>query len=261
MKPKKSLGQNFLTSIPARIAIVKAGNLTSNDVVLEIGPGKGFLTEEILKTGAKVIAVEKDRELIPYLEEKFAKEISSKQLSLIEEDILEFNPKSYKLKAKGYKLVANIPYYITGFILSKFLSEKIKPSTMVVLVQKEVGNRVEAKDKKESILSLSVKVYGEPKVVYKVSRGSFFPVPNVDSCVLKIENISNRNFKNTKEEERFFEVVKLGLSHKRKKLISNLKEKFNEQDLKNSFGKLKLDEKVRGEDLSVNDFISLSKEL
>ena len=169
MKPKKSLGQNFLTSIPARIAIIEAGNLAASDTVLEIGPGKGFLTKGLLESGASIIALEKDSELLPVLKETF---LNHKNLTLIEGDALTYEPPS-----KPYKLIANIPYYITGAILERYLSHTHQPSHMVVLVQKEVAERVCARDGKESILSLSVKAYGEPKLVYKVSRGSFNPAP------------------------------------------------------------------------------------
>jgi 16S rRNA (adenine1518-N6/adenine1519-N6)-dimethyltransferase len=127
MKPKKSLGQNFLTSIPARNAIVAAGEIDKDDVILEIGPGKGMLTEALLESAHTVIALEKDRELIPYLEEKFKSFIQSKKLILIQGDVLTYTPETIR-----YKIIANIPYYITGAIFSKFLSEVHQPTQMVV---------------------------------------------------------------------------------------------------------------------------------
>ncbi len=255
MRAKKSLGQNFLTSIPARIAIVSAGNLTSKDTVLEIGPGKGFLTKGLLETGASVVALEKDRELIPILNEQFS---NYKNFTLIEGDALEFDPSSYKLMANSYKLLANIPYYITGAILSRYLSHTHQPTQMVVLVQQEVAERVVARDKKESILSLAVKVYGEPKIVYRVKRGSFNPIPNVDSAVLSIDNISRKNFKDKKHEENFFKVLKGGFSHKRKFMISNLKEKLPEINWQELFIKNNINEKIRAEDVPLETWLSLS---
>ncbi len=120
--PKKSLGQNFLTSIPARIAIVNAGKLTEEDTVLEIGPGRGFLTKGLLESGVNVIALEKDRDLIPVFAETFEAETKSGKLTVIEGDVLEFDPQAYEPLSGGYKLIANIPYYITGAILSRYLS-------------------------------------------------------------------------------------------------------------------------------------------
>ncbi|MCF7844087.1 16S rRNA (adenine(1518)-N(6)/adenine(1519)-N(6))-dimethyltransferase RsmA [Candidatus Gracilibacteria bacterium] len=256
MKPKKSLGQNFLTSIPARIAIVNAGNLSSSDTVLEIGPGRGFLTVGLLETGARVVALEKDRELLPILTEQFSK---YPNFTLIKGDALEFEFKSYQPLATSYKLIANIPYYITGAILSKYLSSEHQPSQMVVLVQQEVAERVVARDNKESILSLAVKVYGEPKIVYRVKRGSFNPIPNVDSAVLSIDNISRKNFKDREHEENFFKVVKGGFSHKRKFLISNLKEKLPEVNWLEIFKKNNINEKIRAEDVPLEMWLNISQ--
>lgn len=262
MVPKKSLGQNFLTSIPARIAIVNAGELAKNDVVLEIGPGRGFLTRGLLDTGAKVVALEKDRELIPILSEMFASEIKSEQLILVEGDALLFEPSNHKPLTINYKLIANIPYYITGAILSRYLSIKNPPTKMVVLVQKEVAERVVARDRKESILSLSVKVYGEPKLVYRVNKGSFNPIPSVDSAVLQINNISRKNFKNQYQEEIFFKLLHAGFAHKRKFLISNLLEVFKEnkkrEDFQKLFEGLKISEKIRAEDVSLDIWLQIS---
>ncbi len=255
MKAKKSLGQNFLTSIPARIAIVNAGNLTSGDTVLEIGPGRGFLTQGLLETGANVVALEKDRELLPVLTEQFS---NYKNFTLIEGDALEFDPSTFHLPPSTYKLIANIPYYITGAILSRYLSHIHQPTQMVVLVQQEVAERVVARDNKESILSLAVKVYGEPKIVYRVKRGSFNPIPNVDSAVLSINNISRKNFINTTHEENFFKVLKAGFSHKRKFLVSNLKEKIPETNWQELFIKNNINEKVRAEDVPLRIWLTLS---
>ncbi len=255
MIPKKSFGQNFLTSPPAREAIVRAGHLTQNDIVLEIGPGKGFLTEGLLGTGASVIAVEKDRDLVSFLCEKFASEKASSKFILEEGDALTYEP-----PYSSYKLIANIPYYITGAILERFLSHERKPNTMVVLVQREVAERIVARNGKESILSVAVKVYGIPKIVHKVSAGSFFPKPKVDSAVLSIENISGSNFRNESHELIFFRLLKLGFSHKRKILLSNVKGEFGEKIVE-LFIKHKLDAKVRAEDVTLAVWLTLSLEL
>jgi 16S rRNA (adenine1518-N6/adenine1519-N6)-dimethyltransferase len=253
MKPKKHLGQNFLTSVPARIAIVEAGEVVPSDSILEIGPGRGFLTMALVETGAHIIALEKDSELIPLLSEQFA---SYKNFTLIEGDALTYEPEK-----TGYKLIANIPYYITGAILERYLSHTNQPQTMVVLVQKEVAERVCAREGKESILSLSVKAYGEPKLVYKVSRGSFNPAPTVDSAVLQIKNISRNNFKNQYHEQIFFKAIKQGFAHKRKLLLSNLKEVFPFANLPAIFDSLSLPPKVRAEDVTLPSWIQLSLKL
>lgn len=225
MHAKKSLGQHFLTSRGALAAIIDSADLNAKDVVLEIGPGKGILTTELLKHAKQVIAIEKDRELFTWLGIQFADEIRNKKLILLNEDILEFEPKG------DYKIVANIPYNITGAIIEKFLSAKNQPSSMTLLVQKEVAERIVAKNPsqsragtKESILSLSVKVYGEPKYIQTVKAGSFNPPPKVDSAILQISHISRAKFKEIKvDEEKFFKIVKTGFAHKRKTISNNLK--------------------------------------
>lgn len=259
--PKKSLGQNFLTSIPARIQIVAAGEITPADTILEIGPGKGFLTKALLETGAHVVALEKDRDLLPLLSETFASEIASNHLTLTEGDVLEFEPTRYTLLSAPYKLIANIPYYITGAILSKFLSHTHQPSTMVVLVQKEVAERVCARDGKESLLSLSVKVYGEPKLVYKVNKGSFNPIPTVDSAVLQIKNISKNNFKNQYHEAMFFKLIHAAFAHKRKFALSNIKAVFPDHNMQTLFREAALSEKVRAEDVTLDAWLHISLNL
>ncbi len=257
-RPKKSLGQNFLTSIPARNAIVTAGEVVSTDTILEIGPGKGFLTEALLATGANIIALEKDRDLIPLLSQTFSSEISKKQLTLIEGDALEFNSTTYNLQPHTYKLIANIPYYITGAILSHYLGSAVQPSTMVVLVQKEVAKRVCAHDGKESLLSLSVKVYGTPKLVYTVHRGSFYPIPSVDSAVLQIKNISRNNFTNTDHEDMFFKLIHAGFAHKRKFALSNIESVYTSTDVLSLFKKLDIPPKIRAEDISLSLWLDLA---
>lgn len=258
MLPKKSLGQNFLTSVPARIAIVEAGKVVPSDDLLEIGPGRGFLTKALLDTGAHVTALEKDHDLIPVLTEMFK---DYENFTLVEGDALDFNFENCKLKIENYKLIANIPYYITGAILERYLSHANQPALMVVLVQKEVAERVCARDGKESILSLSVKAYGEPKLVYRVSRGSFNPAPTVDSAVLQIKNISRANFKNQYHEQLFFRTVKQGFAHKRKYLLSNLREAFPSADLHSLFISLSIPEKARAEDIPLAKWLSLSGRL
>ena len=214
-KAKKSLGQNFLKSEPALNMMCEAGEVSDKDTVLEIGPGKGALTKKLLEKAKRVIAVEKDHELFEFLQEKFVDEIKNGKLELINGDILEFDPTTYYLLlTTSYKLIANIPYNITGAIFKKFLSSSFQPEKMVLLVQKEVADRVVARAPgnkksggKESILSLSVKAYGDPKYIMKVHKRFFSPSPKVDSAIISISNISKNNFKTGKEEELFFDVV------------------------------------------------------
>jgi 16S rRNA (adenine1518-N6/adenine1519-N6)-dimethyltransferase len=256
-RAKKSMGQNFLKSAKALSDIVLAGEIKNTDTILEIGPGKGALTEKLLKVAGKVIAVEKDRDLVALLQEKFANEITNGKLELIEGDII-----NYELKIKNYKLLANIPYNITGEILRKFFSEKFPPSTMVLLVQKEVAERIVSRDGKESILSLSVKVYGDPKYISKVPARYFSPAPKVDSAIIAVKNISKDKLKEAGiTEEQFFKVVKAGFAHKRKVLIQNLASFRPRGALGQIFQELGIPEKSRAEELPIETWFALSKKL
>ncbi len=221
---KKSLGQNFLRSTKALRQIVEAAELTPNDIVVEIGPGEGVLTKELLEKGVKVIAVEKDDRLIPVLNEKFQKELENGQFKLIHGDALEISFENLGLSAGNFKVVANIPYYITGALLPIILGGEMPPKLAVVLVQKEVAVRILARDKKESILSMSVKAYGNPRIVDYVPAGAFVPAPNVDSAILCVKNISKEYFTSEPliSEDDFFKTLKAGFAHKRKLLRANL---------------------------------------
>ncbi|MFH0755209.1 MAG: 16S rRNA (adenine(1518)-N(6)/adenine(1519)-N(6))-dimethyltransferase RsmA [bacterium] len=260
IKAKKSLGQNFLKSKKALFAMIKAGEITSKDIILEIGPGKGSLTEKLLETDAKIIAVEKDDRLNNFLNEKFLNEKITGQFTLIHDDILKLDLNSLKIKNGNYKLIANIPYYITGLIFRKFLSENIQPSKLIIMVQKEIADRIIARNKKESLLSLSVKVYGKVIKIMKVGKENFSPKPKVDSAILLVDNISKNFFKEI-NEEKFFEILKISFAHKRKMLITNLKEKFAKNNLLKIFQDLKISEKVRAEDLKIENWKELVKKL
>lgn len=261
MYAKKSLGQNFLISPRIVEAIVQTGELKEGEIVVEIGPGKGTLTKMLLETGAHIKAIEKDDRLIPILKRDFQEEIAEGKLELIHGDILETDVDTLNLQAP-YKVIANIPYYITGALIRNFLSAEIKPSLMILMVQKEVADRIIARDNKESILSLSIKAYATSSLVMNVSRGNFFPIPNVDSAVIKLSNIQNP-FENKAAEERFFEIVKSGFAQKRKKLISNLEkvmpEEMPKEKLKQIFEKLELNENTRAEDVPLETWLKISQ--
>jgi 16S rRNA (adenine1518-N6/adenine1519-N6)-dimethyltransferase len=256
VRPKKSLGQHFLTSEAAVHHMVTASSITSKDTVLEIGPGKGVLTKALLSTGAHVIVVEKDDRMIPILSELFADEIQNKQLTIISGDILDTDISHITAK-KEYKLVANIPYYITGEIMRFFLEHNHKPKSITILVQKEIAERIVAKNKKESILSLSVKLFGTPHYVTTVKKGSFFPIPNVDSAILYISDIHNNTQLTPDQHDAFFKLIHTGFAHKRKHLISNLSRVYSKQHILNAFKTLSIDEKIRAEDLVLSMWIQL----
>jgi 16S rRNA (adenine1518-N6/adenine1519-N6)-dimethyltransferase len=267
-RPKKSLGQNFLKNQGVIVKIRDAADPVANDIVLEIGPGLGALTEDLLKFVGKVIAVEKDDLLIMALEQKFKSEIEQGKLDIIHGDILEFDPEILRAYDDGknavYKLVANIPYYITGAIIEKFLSTTFQPRMMVLLVQKEVAERIVAKNKKtggagkESILSIAVKAYGMPYYISTVRAGSFVPAPSVDSAIIAIEDISREHFKNPHHEEVFFQVMKAGFAHKRKTLSGNLKQILEPELVESAMKQVGLAPTVRAEDVGIDAWRALA---
>ena len=256
---KKSLGQNFLKNPHIAEKIVVAGNVAEGDVVLEIGPGKGALTRVLLEHGAIVTAVEADMRALEVLQDTFPDEIKSGALTLIHADMREFDIDTLSLTQQPYKVLANIPYYLTGQLFRMFLSHTHQPSTLVFLVQKEVAERI-ARSKKESLLSLSVKVYGTPKLVQTVARGNFSPVPNVDSAILAIYDISREKFKGVSEEA-FFACIHGGFQARRKQLFGALSKIYGKPCVASAFGALKLDTKLRGEDISVDTWLSLSSHI
>lgn len=250
---KKSLGQNFLHAPQVVSAMVHATALSPGEIVLEAGPGKGVLTEKLLAAGAKVLAVEKDDRAIPFLQEKFASEIQKGDLTLIHGDILEFDPANHGLTTGNYSIAANIPYYISGEFLRKFLEAPISPRRMVVMLQKELAKRIT--DEKGSILGISVKAYGNPKYLTSVPRKFFRPMPNVDSAVLVVEDISKKFFTESQiDEKSFFEILKAGFAHKRKVLIKNLEAKIAPEALKKLWENEKWSLTIRAEELSLDDW-------
>lgn len=248
---KKSLGQNWLTNEAIAQLIVNTAELKASETVLEIGPGQGFLTKFLLETGAKVIAVEKDDRAISLLQEKFSPEISAGNFTLLHGDVLEL--KALMNLPKKYKLVANIPYYLTGQILRNFLSNEKQPELMVLMLQDEVAKRIVASDEKESLLSISVKAYGTPKYIKKVKAGNFSPAPKVDSAVLLISAISKNNFVTHAEEEKFFELVKRGFASKRKMLRNHLG--VSEEGMK----QCKIEPTARAEELNLENWLCLAR--
>lgn len=261
MLAKKSLGQNFLMHRQTANRIVAAASLPGGAAVLEIGPGTGMLTRELLSAGHQVTAVEADYLLVETLTETFSKEIEEGKLVLISADIRNFDTKDVP---DPYHVVANIPYYITGELLRTFLTAPHQPKSMTFLVQKEVAERIarqKGKTAKESLLSLSVKAFGTPKYCFTVPRGAFMPAPNVDSAVLHIADIGRGSFEDLQEEDRFFEVLRAGFAHKRKRLAKNLEEHWPRESIEAAFLAEGLQPDVRAEDLSLASWIALAKRM
>ena len=283
MFAKKSLGQNFLKSKAALRAMVEAAGIGEGGAaaqqaaqtqgaratILEIGPGKGALTRALLDTGTQVIALEKDDRLIPILLQDFKTEIAESRLQILHTDALTFDPSEIANKY-NYKIVANIPYYITGAFFKHYLTSLDQPKTMIVMVQKEVADRIVARDGKESLLSLSIKCYGTPRKIMNVKKEYFSPEPKVDSAIIAVENISRDFFANRSgnysnfSEERFFVTLKAGFAHKRKVLIANLQnlsQELSREKLEKIFTKLNIPLKARAEDVALPNWREIAREI
>jgi len=243
IRPSKKWGQNFLIDRNILEKILEAADLKKSDIALEVGPGFGVLTQELAERVKKVYAVEIDKRLVGAIEET----LSCKNVKIINEDILKIDID--KLRLKKFKVVANLPYQITSAVIRKFLELSHSPSLVILMVQKEVAERICSKPGDMSLLSVSVQFYGKPEIVSRVSRNSFWPVPNVDSAILKITPHSNT----TLDPKRFFEIVRARFSKPRKQLQNNLE--IESSVLK----KAGLNEKIRAEELSVEDWIRLIK--
>ncbi len=254
---KKSLGQHFLNSTYVPKRMCDAAELKAGEIVFEIGPGTGALTKEILARGAKVIALEADPRAIESLETSFALEITTGQLTIHHGDARLIDFSALGLKNQQYKVIANIPYYISGLLFRAVLESAIQPNTLVFLVQKEVATRI-CKDKKESLLSLGVKAYGTPTYICSVAKSHFSPPPRVDSAVVLVSNISKQRFKEISEKD-FFELLHLGFGQKRKQLQGNLSSYYPKEVVKQAFLHADIPLQARAEDISLASWQLLAK--
>lgn len=218
LRPSKGLGQNFLVDESVPPKILEAAGIGPDDAVIEIGPGVGVLTLRMAPIVRKLTAVELDRRLYPYLHQALD---PYPGFRLVEGDALEFKPA--ELEPEPYKLVANIPYYITSAILRHFLESDHRPLKTVLMVQKEVAQRIVAGPGDMSLLAVSVQFYGRPTIWSYVPAAAFFPPPKVDSAVLVIETyLPQEQPCPGVEEKRFFEIVRAGFSQKRKQIANSL---------------------------------------
>ena len=250
IKPARSRGQNFLIEEKVYDDIIAAADLQPDDVVLEVGTGLGFLTAKLAAQAKKVIAVELDDKLAEVLKIALAAK-GIKNVEVVNEDILKTQPAK-----ENYKIVANLPYNITSIFLRRFLEVENKPKLMVLMLQKEVAQRITAQAGKMSLLAVSVQLYGLPEIVQIVPAKNFWPQPEVDSAIIKIEARSKKFEVNDKE---FFRLVKFGFIAKRKMLKNNLAAglRLDIKLVENKLVSADFNPKIRAQELSVEDWLKL----
>lgn len=252
MFAKKSYGQHFLHDRSVVKKIIAAAELAPGDRVLEIGPGTGVLTEALVNTGAHVVAIEADRDLIDGLQKKFGD-----QIMLISGDALKQNISS--LVRGKYQLVSNLPYNVASAVIEKFLSEEPKPSRMVIMVQKEVADRLLAKPGEMSVLSVACQLYADGQRVTNVSPGAFRPMPKVDSTVVRLDVRPATAPGQPRHPESVIALAKQGFRSRRKQLHRNLEEAgaASSEAVKAMLTKMGLSDRARAQELSVKQWIEL----
>ena len=255
LEPKKSLGQNFLYDENVLARIVEAAGLGPDDEVLEIGPGLGSLTRQLAAAAKRIVAVELDGRFIPPLQNELA---GLDNLQILHGDILEQDPATHF--DGPYKVVANVPYYITGAILRHLLSGSHKPTSMVLTVQKEVAERLTAVPPNMSLLAVSVQYYGDVERVTTIKAGAFWPRPDVDSAVIKID--TNPQTFSAEKEQAFFRLVRTGFSQKRKQLQKNLRQLgVDRTAVTAALEEANIDGTRRAETLTLDEWQALTKAL
>jgi 16S rRNA (adenine1518-N6/adenine1519-N6)-dimethyltransferase len=298
-RPKDYMGQNFLVDEEVLAVIIQAANLRPTDVVVEVGPGLGVLTNELVQRAGKVVAVEKDKRLFEILSNTFGVSVASKgvarsspllfrggvgeeqkesanssssspslsskggeaklqsDIHLFNQDILRFNLSEHV--SGPYKVVANIPYYLTSKLFQYFLNQELKPELLVLMVQKEVGERVVAGPGELSILGISVQIFADAEIVAQVSKNSFWPVPKVDSVILKIT--PKIKCPEIKDEKLFFRIIKTAFAGKRKQIHNTLTHglQLPKEKVLEILTQAKIDPISRPQDLAIEDWIRLYK--
>ncbi len=256
LQPKKSLGQNFLFDDQILAQITVAAELTPDDEVLEIGPGLGSLTRHLAQTARRVVAVELDDRLLPLLHRELA---LYPQVEIVHGDILTQDP-GQLFPDRAYKVVANVPYYITAGILRHVVSGPVKPVLLVMTVQKEVAQRLLARPDEMSLLAVSVQFYGRPTLVGTIRAGAFWPRPEVDSAIVRVD--LRRRDVISADEATFFRVVRAGFSQKRKQLKNNLRGLgFSAEFLSQALSQAGVDGRRRAETLSLTEWANLTAQL
>jgi len=269
LRARKGLGQHFLIDDEVLKLIASAAELTPADVVIEVGPGLGVLTEELARKAGWVVTVELDNRLAAILKRTLT---SSDNVAIINENILQIAPAALLQEQKvrfppaitspfSYKVVANLPYYITSPVLRHFLEARVKPRIMVVMVQKEVAEVIVAEPGHMSVLSISVQLYGEPRIISYVPAQCFYPVPEVDSAILRIDLYPQPAIE-VADKESFFELVRAGFTASRKQIINSLSQglRLPKSDVLSLLGKVGIAPQRRAETLTLEEWARLWRE-
>ncbi len=255
-KPMHRRGQNFIIDKNIIQKIIQQSQITPTDHILEIGPGLGVLTNELSANAKKVLAVDIDKKIINILENEF----NWPNVKIIKSDILKISNKEIVkyLGSRKYKLIANLPYQITSEVIAKFLKEDPRPSRIIIMVQREVGERMLEGAPHTNLLALMVELYSDAKKLFQVSKNSFYPVPKVESVVMELIPKAKISLK-PNQESRFWELVKAGYRSKRKYLQNNLAShaKVSKSQLESAWRELGWDKKIRPENLSLKDWLAL----
>jgi len=259
LKAKKKFGQNFLINNEIITEIIEKSEITPDDVVLEIGPGLGTLTKELLKNAKKVIAVELDEDMCEILRSRF----NDDRLEIVNEDILKVDLSKYTKEYGSIKVVANLPYYITTPIIMKLLESGYDISSITVMVQKEVGERIcsTSSDRENSSITISVNYYARPRIIIDVPKENFLPSPEVDSCVIKLDVLKNPPVE-IKNKVIFFKVVKWAFSQRRKTILNSLSSgEYSKEKMMEVLESLNIDPRLRAENLDIQDYANIANKL
>lgn len=261
IKADKSLGQNFLIDDEAVTGIIDAAAISKDDLVIEIGPGLGTLTKELVERAGKVICIELDKRMIKILNDRFS---MYKNFRIINDDVLKVNLKKIisNEKLKNAKIVANLPYYITTPIIMKLLEERLDIETITVMIQKEVANRLITKPGTgdTGAITYAINYYTEPKKVLDVPNIAFIPAPKVNSTVINLKVLKQPKVE-VENEEKFFELIKIAFMQKRKTLLNSLtnSQKYGSKEhIEKKLELLGINSKIRPEKLTLEEFAKIS---
>ncbi|MCI0475884.1 MAG: 16S rRNA (adenine(1518)-N(6)/adenine(1519)-N(6))-dimethyltransferase RsmA [Anaerolineales bacterium] len=260
LRPHKKWGQHFLTDERILAGIADAADVTRDDTILEIGPGLGHLTRVLAQRAARVVAVEVDADLVTKLRADFA---DTTNVAIVRGDVLDAEPHEWITTGVGagsprpYKIVANLPYYITSAILRHVLQATLKPRVIVVMVQREVAQRIVAQPPQMNLLAVSVQFFAQPRIVRTIPAGAFYPRPKVDSAIVRLDVFERTPF--TIESDRFFEIARAGFGERRKQLRNALAHGLGRDtsSIEDTLTRARIDPTRRAETLTLNEWANL----